>query len=147
VGWRYTSLPTEGAPGPTHAIDFSVQPFARSRLLPRHLRLSVGAELALREGSHQRTDGIVWARLAAGAQLPGRVFTPYVGAVLYAGVASRYRAGTTVMEGASTLGLEAGADARFLGAGGVGLALGVGRTVIGPQYSYAAWIRVSLGLW
>jgi hypothetical protein len=50
-------------------------------------------------------------------------------------------------EGACTLGLEAGADVRVVGFAGIGLALGVGRTVVGEQYSDAAWVRATPGRW
>jgi hypothetical protein len=143
IGWRYTQLPTEGVAGATHAVQLTFQPFARERTLFRGV---IGAEIALRAGPHDHLDALAWFVLGLGAHLPGRVFTPYASAVFYGGFGTRSRFTQTLAEGAWMLGGEIGADVRIVGFFGLGLAAGVGRSVVGEQYSVAWWLRASVAL-
>jgi hypothetical protein len=143
LGWRYTSIPTEGAGGDTHTAQLTFQPFARERTL---FRAVIGAEIALRAAPHDHLDAIAWLIVGVGAHLPGRLITPYATAVFYGGFATRSRFLQTIAESAWMLGGEVGADLRIVGFFGLGIAAGIGRTVVGDQYSVAGWFRASVAL-
>jgi hypothetical protein len=146
LGWRFTSMPTDGLGGATHGVDVLVHPFARLRGPWRFARLTVGGEVALRLARPDTVDTTTWAVLGMGAQWPGRWFTPYATLLVQAGVGTRYRFLTTIAEPAVLVGLEAGTDLRLVGFAGVNVGLGVGRAQVGSQWSYAAWLRASVAL-
>src|SRR5262249_25862004 len=146
IGWRLTGIATEGTGGTTHAAYLLFQPLARQRDRWRNVRWTIGIEAAFRFARHNQSDPILWGTTGLGAQWPGRYLTPYAMAVLYLGGALRWRFNLPIPEFAWTAGLEAGTDLRIARFFGLGVAVGVGRTVIGEQYSYGAWLRAGIAL-
>ncbi len=147
LGYRYTTVPSQGAPGVTHAANAWLYPLARSRgSAARFVRLGIGAELAFRRGPYDRLDGIYTAALALGAQYPLPFVTPFAQMVYQAGFATPARFDRTDVAAAQVLGAELGFDFRAHDFFGLAFTLGVGRTTVGDQWSNAAWVRVGFGL-
>lgn len=147
LGWRYTTVPVQGAPGELHGANAWLYPLARARWSPRILRIGAGVELAQRAAPYGRVDGVYSFGLAAGAQYPLPFVTPFLQAVYQLGFASLPRFDRVDFSAVHVAGLELGADVRAIDFFGLQVLLGVGRTSIGDQWSYAAWVRLGVALY
>lgn len=108
------------------------------------MRFSLGGELAFRSAPFDRTDAIIWSALDLGFQYPFRNIVPFVAGTANFGIAERYRFTVPSVDFAWQLGIEAGASVRPDAFIGLEVAAGIGRTVIGDQWSLNGWIRFGL---
>ncbi len=107
----------------------------------RALRWGLGVETAWRERFASGADLLVQAVTSAGWQRPGRWSCLYVAAIV--GVGAVWGARAEALETVLTTGAEIGVDWR-VGATGLGVAIGLGRTTEGQTANDSAWVRLGV---